>query len=189
MAVFCLSLFLFLSSCKTYETTPNKQFLTIQTGVGPEDLAVYNYNGESFIVASCAERRLTNPESAFYLIDPKSNSSQKMAISNLPDTIHLDLHGIDIETINGQTYLYAIDHNQTSKWQQIIRFICKEKALVFDKIFVSPEYLINPNDLDVDAKGNIYVSNSMGKGSVFWQYLLNQKKSSVVKYDVEEENF
>ncbi len=175
--------------CKQFSSFNSTPLVKIPTGSGPEDLAYFSEDGKFYLIAACADRRSKNSDSDFYLINAETLTSSKMQLVNLPDSLHLDLHGIDIETIGGTTYLYAIDHHQIKKWHQLIRFKIKNSQLVFDTIFASPKFLINPNDLDVDSDGNIYVTNSLGRGSVFWQYLLNLKRSSVVKYNAAEKKW
>lgn len=173
-----------IGACRSYQTTPGVSFSKIQTGQGTEDLDLFSENGKSYLVVSCAERREVKKESTFYLIDTETDQSRKMEIRGLPDTIHLDLHGISVEKINGQNYLYAIDHKEGSDWHQILQFSIKDLQLNFEHCYTSPDFLINPNDLDIDGNGNMYVSNYLGRGKVIWQYLFNTKRSTVVKYSV-----
>jgi hypothetical protein len=172
---------LLLGGCKNFQTSPRLPFTKVETGPGTEDLDIFETD-HPYILVSCAERRSEKKDSWFYLIDTQTDRAKKMETVGLPDSIHLDLHGITIEKIKGITYVYAIDHSGEKNWHQIIRFTIQDLKLHFDQIYTSPEFLINPNDLDVDKDGNIYVSNFLGRGKVVWQYLFNTKRSTVVKY-------
>jgi hypothetical protein len=172
---------LLLIGCKNFQTTPALPFTKVETGPGTEDLDIFETD-HPYILVSCAERRAEKKDSWFYFIDTKTDRAQKMETVGLPDSIHLDLHGITVEKIKGKTYVYAIDHSGEKEWHQLIRFSVEDLKLHFDQIYTSPEFLINPNDLDVDKEGNIYVTNYLGRGKVVWQYLFNTKRSTVVKY-------
>ena len=174
-----------LLGCKTYQTFPNYSFKSIQTCPGTEDMELFEFDNQFYILVSGAERRKEKKDSWFYLIDTQTDHARELSIENLPDSIHLDLHGLTIEKIKDIVYVYAIDHGPGENWHQIVRFIIKDLSLHFDQVITAPDFLINPNDLDVDCHGNIFVTNYLGKGKAIWQYLFNTKKSTVVKYSVD----
>lgn len=173
-------------SCGDYST--NKEFTSqrIQVGDGPEDMAIDTSTGSTRIIVSCSERRNLNHNAGFYQIDPSDNSSSQLVI--VPNNLDIFPHGIDIETINGIHYLYAISHHGSGldREHKIFRFIINQDSLIQDRSYILEDpILTGPNDIDVLADGSFYVSNPTPNNQPYeaTKAILGVKNGTVLHYD------
>lgn len=150
-------------SCGDYTT--QKEWVTqkITVGSGPEDMAIDTSSGTTRIIVSCSERRPDQKRiGAFYQINPLDNFVAPMDV--LPRNLSIQPHGIDVATIDGIPFLYAISHDVIDGEvnHKIYRFRINQNELLLDKDFtLEHESLTGPNDIDVLEDGSFYVSNPM----------------------------
>ncbi|MEM7367147.1 MAG: SMP-30/gluconolactonase/LRE family protein [Bacteroidota bacterium] len=174
-------------SCGDYSSGQTGNTHKIQVGSGPEDMAIDTSTGSSRIIVSCVERRKKAEESwGFYQIYPASNSSRPLKV--LPEGLRIFPHGIDVETIDGIPYLYAISHDRLDNAieHRIYRFHIMEDTLVLDDSFtLEHPSLTGPNDIDVLEDGSFYVSNPMPSDNPneTAKAIVGVKNGSVLHYD------
>ena len=93
-------------SCQK-ENTP-KVFTKILTGPGPEDIVLDSKH--NMILVSCNERKTGYPDLGFISqIYLNADTSSVLPLVCLP-AIPFNPHGIDLIEINGQLFLYVINH-------------------------------------------------------------------------------
>jgi len=174
-------------SCGDYPTKGTPSTQKIPLGNGPEDMALDTSLGKTRIIVSCSERRPTAPNTGgFYAIDPTNNKAHQLTI--LPADFSIHPHGIDVVSINGTPYLYAISHDGKGETMQhrIYRFAIKGDSLLLDdQHILSDPLLTGPNDLDVLEDGSFYVSNPMPSNdpSESTKSILGIKNGNVLRFD------
>ncbi len=183
-----LAFLVLFASCSKHPVF-NRDHTRIEVGPGPEDMALDTIGEEERIVVSCSERRSTDySRNGFYDYDIKSGHLKKLIMENLPDNITCRPHGIDIGVVNGKKLLYCVNHEKNEEAfppkgrQSILVFELYSDRAVFKKQ-LTDEILISPNDVCVDHKGGIYVSNDSGERNNFFEKLFELRRSTIIHYD------
>lgn len=196
IAIILLAIFLYFQfsscgiapwSCGDYQTSKEIESERIIVGDGPEDMAVDTTTGVSRIIVSCTNRRVTKQQvGSFYQINLDDHSSSQLTI--IPKDLRVFPHGIDIVTIDGLPYLYAISHQELENdtKHKIFRFLISGDTLIQDQDFVLEHSIMTgPNDIDVLDDGSFYVSNPMPSNDPMesTKAILGFKNGTVIHYD------
>lgn len=186
-----LLILLFLASCADYGTFTG-DYKRIETGPGPEDIALDTIGNSERIIASCSERRTSDyGRNGFYDYNISTGKLVKLPIEGLPESISLRPHGIDIALVNGVKTLYCVNHEKNAEAfppagrQSILVFELKDDKVVFKQQLTDP-LMISPNDVCTDFKGGIFVSIDSGKINSKWEKLMALKHSFVIHFDGEK---
>jgi len=187
--IFIISFILVLSSCGPVPKMTVSQFEKIEIGFGPEDMLWDSISmHESRILVSCGSRRNEHSEKAngIYSINPKTEEVIKLKqLGNLKD-LEFHSHGFDIEEIDGQVYLYVINHEDEIDRQSILKYLVNGNNLILDSIIQHP-LIISPNDIYVLSDGSFFISNDAGKRGSKTEIMLAQKRGSVVYFPANDE--
>ncbi len=142
---------------------------------GPEDLALDVAAERPRLIVSSQDRRSPKKRGKIFQADLVTHEIHEMPRRGEPDQLinSFHPHGLDLAMIDDRKVLYVVVHG-TEEW--IVRYTVLENELVYDKTFGHNEDLTNPNDVDADAHGNIYVTNS----STGKSFLVNWLKSNVL---------
>ncbi len=186
-------MFLFLCVSQTDLTAQSKSNLyRIHTGPGPEDLVIDYWSGSPRLLVSCAERRSEQIYGGIYAIDPLTKSTKQLRMSELP--VPFWPHGIDIQEIDGQVYLYAINHHEEEggSWKhEVLIFQVQDDFLELKELHTDAS-MRAPNDIHVLEDGSYYFSNWLGKQTE-WQIisagLFRRKSGSIGYYDKKSNSF
>lgn len=175
--IFCVILSS-IFSCKKEKL--EKTFTKITTVPGPEDIVLDVQNNR--ILVSCNERRLGKPAiGEIYTIDLITNESNILPRINFP-AIPFNPHGFDLQTINGVSYLFVINHyKDNSNTNSAIQFKINKENMEFVKEFKN-ELLISPNDLTVLQNGSFYLSNDRNSPDIL-ELLTNPNAGTIVYCD------
>jgi hypothetical protein len=183
-----LAFLVLLASCSKHPVF-NRDYARIEVGPGPEDMALDTVNGQERLIISCSERRTDNySKNGFYDYNISSENLSRLQVEELPSSISLRPHGIDIGLVDGKKLLFCVNHEKNeidfppSGRQSILVFELLDDKVVFREQLTS-ELLISPNDVCTDHQGGIYVSNDSGKRNNLWEKLFELKRSFVVHYD------
>lgn len=177
-------------SCKNY---PNfiGTYNRIEVGPGPEDMALDTFGLEERIIISCSERREADySKNGFYVYDLYSKDVSRLSIIGLPNSIGFRPHGIDVGVVDGHVFLYSVNHEKDAEAyppkgrQSILVFELNGDSAHFHSQLTS-EILISPNDVCVDYKGGIYVSNDSGERNNFFEKLFELKRSTIIHFNGE----
>ena len=170
----------------------NGDYAKIETGPGPEDIALDTINGMERIIASCSERRTSDhSRNGFYEYAIATQKLTKLPIEGLPESVLLRPHGIDIVLVNGVKTLYCVNHEKNAEAfppagrQSILVFELLDDKVVFKQQLTNP-LIISPNDVCTDNKGGIFVSIDSGKIGSKWEKLMALKHSFVLHFDGEK---
>lgn len=179
---------LMLGSCKNYPSF-NQDYLRIAVGPGPEDMALDTLMGEERLIVSCSERRSEDySKNGFYAYQFSSGQLTKILVEGLPEKVTLRPHGIDIGLVNGSKLLYVVNHEKNEEAfppkgrQSILVFELNANIALF-KTQLTDEILISPNDVCVDHKGGVYVSNDSGERNNFFEKLFELKRSTIIHFN------
>lgn len=142
---------------------------------GPEDLALDVSAERPRLIISSQNRRATKTRGKIFHVDLVTHEIREMPRRGEPAQLinSFHPHGLDLAMIDDRKVLYVVVHG-TEEW--IVRYTVLENELVYDKTLGPNEELTNPNDVDADAHGNIYVTNS----STGKSFLVNWLKSNVL---------
>lgn len=179
---------LFLASCADHGTFSGDH-KRIETGPGPEDIALDTIAGMERLIVSCSERRTSDySRNGFYEFNILSGTLNLLPTEDLPETIQLRPHGIDVALVNGVKTLYCVNHEKNAESfppagrQSILVFELKDDKVVFKQQLTDP-LMISPNDVCTDHKGGIFVSIDSGKINSKWEKLMALKRSYVLHFD------
>ena len=163
-----------LFACK--KETIEKTYTQIVTAGGPEDIVLDSNNNR--ILVSCDERRVGFlPHGEIQQIDIATSLVTTFTIVNLP-SIPFHPHGFDLQTVNGISYLYVINHYKDAAYtNSIIQFKVNQDNLEFIKEY-KHRLLISPNDLTVLSNGSFYYSNDKNSSNLL-EILTNPTGGSV----------
>lgn len=143
---------------------------------GPEDLALDVAGERPRLIVSSQDRRALKTPGKIFQVDLVTHEINEMLRREEPDELIKSFHphGLDLAMVDDTKVLYVVVHGK-EEW--IVRYTVVENELVYDKTFGlrTNEALTNPNDVDADAVGNIYVTNS----STGKSFLLNWVKSNL----------
>ena len=176
------------ASCKNHPSF-NRDYTRIAVGPGPEDIAMDTIGKSNRLIVSCSERRTEDfSKNGFYQYEFASEELSRLKVVSLPEEVSLRPHGIDIGVVDGKKLLYVVNHEKNEDdfppagRQSILIFLLVGDSAVYQEQ-LTDEILISPNDLCVDGKGGIYVSNDSGKRNNFFEKLFEMRKSTVVHFD------
>jgi hypothetical protein len=186
-----LTIMLFLMLLGLYSCGPvpkmaiNKPTL-IEVGFGPEDMLWDSISMEkNRILVSCGSRRAEHSKSfnGIYSVDPDSEEVIKLKQIGHPEDLDFHAHGFDMEEIEGQAFLFVINHEDEKRIQRILKYRINGNELYLDSI-IQHQLLISPNDIYVLPDGSFFISNDAGKRGSKTELMLMQKKGSVVYFPV-----
>lgn len=187
-SVFLISFILLLSSCAKFPAFTG-HYHRIETGPGPEDIALDTINGMARLIISSSERRTTDYSgNGIYSYDLVSQELKKLPIEGAPESIQLRPHGIDVAVVNGVRTLYCVNHEKNAEAyppagrQSILVFELLDDRLVFKQQLTDP-VIVSPNDVCTDHQGGIFVSIDSGKINSKWEKLMALKRSFVLHFD------
>ena len=187
-SLYFVSFLILLASCAK---TPvfNGDYTKIEVAPGPEDIALDTIQGMERIIASCSERRTSDySRNGFYDYNIATREITKLPIEELPESVQLRPHGIDIALVNGVKTLYCVNHEKNAEdfppagRQSILVFELLDDKVVFKKQLTN-QLIISPNDVCTDHKGGIFVSIDSGKINSKWEKLMALKRSFVLHFD------
>jgi hypothetical protein len=177
-----------ISSCKNHPFF-NGDYTRIEVGPGPEDIALDTSYGMERLIISCSERRLEDySRNGFYGYHIQSRNLVKLPMEELPDSIQFRPHGIDIGLVNGKRILFCVNHENNAEdyppkgRQSILIFELLEDKVVYREQ-LTDSILNSPNDVCIDHKGGIYVSNDSGSRNNSIEKLFELRRSTVIHYD------
>ena len=181
-----------VTGCKQYEKL-SVGSTQIRVGPGPEDIAFDMEGGKPRLIVSCAERRKRNyPEfGEFWTVDLQTDRAIPMVIKDLPDTIHLHPHGIDLGVQAGLKTLFVVNHEDKRKPDRhlILKFAIKANELIYLGHLPASSMLRSPNDVCFDGIHGVFVTNDSGKRNGLWEKLWGLKRSNVIFHDLKEETW
>ncbi|MFM1875104.1 MAG: hypothetical protein RL266_841 [Bacteroidota bacterium] len=162
----------------------------IAVAPGPEDMALDTL-GQRLII-SCSERRTTDySRNGFYDYDMATGTLARLSVQDLPESIQLRPHGIDVAQVNGVRTLYCVNHEKNAAdfppagRQSILVFELLDDRVVF-KLQLTDPLIVSPNDVCTDQKGGIFVSIDSGKINSKWEKLMALKHSYVLHFNGEK---
>jgi hypothetical protein len=173
-----------LSSCGPVPKMSISEPKEIKVGFGPEDMLWDSISSENDrILVSCGSRRdeHSKAQNGIYAINPKTEEVIKLKQQNHPNDLEFHSHGFDLEEIDGQVYLYVINHEDEIGRQSILKYRIQENDLILDSIIQHP-FIISPNDIYVLKDGSFFISNDAGKRGSKTEIMLAQKRGSVVYF-------
>ena len=140
--LYSIAFVFFFPSCKKdskEEAVPqtNKVYTKIDCAPGPEDILLDEIGQR--ILISCNERRDDKPRfGAIQEIKLGENKSSTLAVNGLED-IPFNPHGFDLQTIDGQQYIYVINHYKDgSNTNSILKLKLEANHLEFAKEYKNP---------------------------------------------------
>jgi len=173
---------LILSACSSLPELTNYPSTKIITGYGPEDMVVDSISGNiDRLLISCSARREDDPDSlnGIYAMDLNNEKAYELIRENEADSLSFHPHGIDMAFIDGQAYLFVINHNDEKGIQSILRYQVFADKLVFDSL-INDELIISPNDIFANNDGSFFFSNDAGVRGSKKEIIFGQKKGSLV---------
>ncbi|MCF6433546.1 hypothetical protein [Leisingera sp. MMG026] len=158
---------------------------------GPEDLAIDYDAGVAFI--SSLDRRAgmagDTATGAIHRLDlDGSNSLTEMNVTGLDAAVPFLPHGVDLKTIGGTQYLFALNHRSATDpaaGHDIFVFEVRENTLDLVEHYQNSG-IRSPNDLAAIDLNTVYFSNDRGKFGNFAnlvEMMLAQKIADVSVYD------
>ncbi len=184
-----ISVFLLLLASCSKQPIYNGDYIRIETGPGPEDIALDTIGNSERIIISCSERRTFDySRNGLYDFNIKSEELVRLPIEGLPESIQLRPHGIDIGLVNGTKLLYCVNHEKNAEAfppagrQSVLVFELLDDKLVFKEQLIDI-LMVSPNDVCIDNKGGIFVSIDSGKINSKWEKLMSLKHSYVLHFD------
>jgi len=154
---------------------------------GPEDIVIDSISGNTTrLLVSCGSRREGESieMNGIYSFDFESKEVIELKRKNEASNIEFHPHGFDLAFIDGQAYLYVINHEDKIGKQSILVYQVFADYLIFVRQIVHPS-LISPNDIFVNNDGSFFISNDAGKRGNKWELLLGQKKGSIIYFSVD----
>ncbi len=172
-----------LLACAGLPRAPDARCERIPTGPGPEDFAVDRSQSRARILVSSHDRRKWTRGDIF-VVDPARNEPQSPQVFprvGEPPGLHFSPHGMDIHTFDGRTYLYVINHgpHQNSGPQQVLVYEVLPDSLRFANL-IETTLFTSPNDLAVDPRGGVYVTNDSASRGSFLEMALALRRATVV---------
>lgn len=142
-----------------YFTFLNSQTINKYTvGNGPKDFVIDSFSkSEPRLIIACRERRdkLKRKISYFYSLNIQSKQPAKMVRLNEPEKFSLSIIGIDIESIDGNTFLYATSHYKND--YKVVKYKVVADSLFYVKHYTN-DLFSRLNDISV-RNGNMMLSN------------------------------
>lgn len=184
ISIIISSIFLALSSCGPVPKMTFSSFEKIEVGFGSEDMLWDSITTDKDrILVSCGSRRDEHNKEAngIYAIDPKTEEVIKLKQIGHPEDLEFHSHGFDIEEIDGEVYLYVINHEDEINRQSILKYLVNGNDLILDSIIQHP-LIISPNDIYVLSDGSFFISNDAGKRGSIKEIMLAQKRGSAVYF-------
>lgn len=173
---------LFFASCKDFGAF-DRPYRVLETGPGPEDIALDTGRFGPRIIISCAERRTKDTTAnGFYAYTMRNGVHDRLSVIGLPPNIGLHPHGIDVDYRASETLLYVVNHENERNRHGILVFRLDSNSVTFLDTLFHP-LLLSPNDVCTDYKGGLYVSNDSGKRNGKWEKLWSLKRSYILHYD------
>lgn len=179
--LYCIIILTSIFACKKEVINGRyKSVAQIKVAPGPEDIVLDKNNNR--ILVSCNERRDGRPSlGEIYQIDINTDETKVITRINFP-AIPFNPHGFDLQTINGVSYLYVINHyRDAASTSSVIQFKINTTNLEFIKEYKNA-LLISPNDLTVLPNGSFYFSNDKNSSNIL-DLLTNPNAGSVVYCD------
>jgi len=158
----------------------------IEVGYGPEDMLWDSISmDEDRILVSCGSRRDEHDKSfnGIYAVNPISEEVIKLKQIGHPEDLEFHSHGFDMAKIDGQAFLFVINHEDEKGVQSILKYKVNKDELTLDSIIQHP-LIISPNDIFVLNDGSFFISNDAGKRGSKTELMLMQKRGSVVYFPV-----
>lgn len=180
LIIFILAIQLLIAQ-KEFNTYTDLQTEKITIANGPEDMVLDTMGVYKRIIISCSDRRKKDTVISsinYYLI--KEKKTVQFKIINLPDSIQLKPHGIDIGVHNGAKILWVVNHG--NKKQSILKFAIDGGKLFFLSQFRSP-YIVSPNDVCDGGNGTFYLTNDASSTKSGLELLFKIRGGSIVYYD------
>lgn len=178
---------LLLAGCKALPPQTQVQCERIMVGDGPEDMVIDDLSSEPRLLISCNDRRNTDPQFgeivAYY---PVRRTVDTLPRREEPEGLVFNPHGIDIEQLGQQFYLFVISHDDKSDKHTVIKYVITDKALYWVHTYESPHFR-SPNALTVLEDGSFFVSNDRYNRDSRMEMILGKKKSTVVHCTAEGE--
>jgi len=145
---------------KTLEPHSEIANISIYTNMaGTEDIEIDRARGLLFISSSDRWNNLSGDQSqdGVYLLDSHSESAPAKLATTYPGELHP--HGMSFLKIDGRSYLFVVNHNNTGNYVELFEF--KENMLVHLRSFENEE-MCCPNDVVAVGLDKFYVSNDHG---------------------------
>ncbi len=160
----------------TYSTT-NKY----NTCGGAEDIVIDTVSNitQPRLIASCADYAHKRTTNCLQAIELTSRRVHTLLRTNEPSNMPFVPHGIDLARFNDSLFLYVINH-ESKNITSILTYYVKDTTLKLTKRFTS-KLLTSPNDISVNSKREIYITNDHHKSGNETEIILNQKKGTVVQ--------
>lgn len=152
----------------------------IQTGPGPEDMALDTVTASPRILISCASRRKNEaPFNEIMSYDVSTGNVRTLPRKNHPDSISFHPHGIDMGFLNGRNILLVVNHEENINRHSILRYLITENELVYDTVFINKNYIISPNDVLAGLNGEFWFSNDASSRHSAMEMLFKVKGGSI----------
>ena len=181
--------FLFLAalvlmySCKVKQENFSHPYTQIKTLPGPEDMVLDTVGNHPRMIIACASRRDNEMfQSGIQMLDIKTDSVSQFPISNFPDSMSFNPHGIDLGFYKGEKILWVINHEDKKNRQSVIRLRLEQTQAVFDTVFIHPG-IISPNDICDGGNGTFYFTNDASGRKSGFELLFKIRGGSIVYYN------
>lgn len=122
-----------LYSC--YTVPPYTPYVShrLPVGPGPEDIALDTFKGRNRLIVSCSQRRAElAPHAEIWGVDLEKDSAYIIPRIGEPETpFHFAPHGIDLNYVDGNMYLYVVNHRNIkgNERQSILKYRWNGSAL------------------------------------------------------------
>ena len=171
-----------LTNCAIPKTTQRYAIWSkYNTSGGAEDILIDTLTNASAprIITSCADYANKGTTNAIQAIELTTKRVHSFVRINEPANMPFKPHGIDLSRFNDSLFLYVINHENETK-TSILTYYIKDTILLLTKRYTSP-LLISPNDISVNNKQELYVTNDRSRKYNTLGVLLKLKKGTVVK--------
>lgn len=164
------------STSLTYLTT-NKY----STCGGAEDIVIDTLSNKTQprLIASCTDYAHKGTTNCLQAIELTSHRVHTLVRTNEPNNMPFVPHGIDLARFNDSLFLYVINHESKNITSVLIYYV-SDTTLLLTKRLIS-KLLTSPNDISVNNKREIYVTNDHSKSGNEIEIILKQNKGTIVK--------
>ncbi len=173
--------FLNIFSCLILITLPflhaqsqTKTFIyqKVEVAAGPEDFVLDTLGKNQRLILACQDRRDKNAVGDFYSLQLSNHQVKKMIRKNEPEGFYIMAHGMDLEYLNNNCFLYAVSHHK--RGDMVVKYKVIGDTLYFIRTY-EDKLISKINDIAVFKgsiamtnfyilRGNIVLFDSLGKG-------------------------
>ncbi len=171
------------ASCFQYPEPMDLPSASIPFYPGPEDMIEVNTDSSHYLLVSCSGRR--DQYKAYGNIvkyDLITGKAAELSRIDEPKDISFQPHGIDFQIVNGNPFLYVINHDDALDEHPVIRYSLTDSSLLFNKIYHHP-LLVSPNAVAALDDGSFFVCNDAGNRGSTLERILRLKRGNIIYYN------